>query len=118
MAIRRSLRRALAAAFVLAVSCAPAQAFAAALSMNHIPLADGADMNTCKAMARAAVDAASLRPLAESEVGVIGGGPNGLVATVYCMPEHGVAMVAVAGDSRQETRPVLFQMLGALSQAQ
>lgn len=102
-------------AALLAVLGATA-ASAAALSMNESPLAAGATLEDCKSAARDAIARAELRVIPDSELSVFGAGPNGLLAAIYCLPERGTSIVAVAGESSSETGPMLRRILGYLAE--
>ena len=99
----------------MALSLSISGAGAASLSMNEAVLADGTDMEMCKQMGVAAIAKAGLKPAGSSPASVFGEGPGGLIAAVYCLPDRGIAMVGVAGDSSKATRPVLAALLGALN---
>ncbi len=106
--------RHIAAAVLAATLSAPAAAGAASLSMNPVDLPPGADLEWCKAMGRAAIAKAELRALPEAEISVFGTGPNGILASFMCLPDRGVAVVAIAGDTSSETGPLLRRILGYL----
>lgn len=99
-----------AAACLLAAS----PALATGLSMNEAPLAAGTTLDQCKAAGKQAIEAAGLKAIPESPLSVFGTGDPDLLAAVYCLPERGTAIVAVAGTDNQYTRPVLAKLLAAL----
>ena len=88
---------------------------AASLSMNEVVLADGTDLATCKASAAAAVAKVGLQAAGQSPGSVFGEGADGLIAAIYCLPQHGIAMIAIAGNSSEATRPVLAALLAAMN---
>ena len=105
----------LAAATAAALGGAPLLAHAASLSMNEVELAEGTDMEACMAAARVAIRGSGLKPEDEAPAATFGSTPNGLIAAVYCLPDRGIAMIGVAGNSSAETRPVLGVLLQLMS---
>ena len=99
----------------MALGLSTGGAMAAALGMNEAVLADGTDMDTCKQMGVAAIAKAGLKPAGSSPASVFGEGADGLIAAVYCLPDRGIAMIGVAGDSSKATRPVLAALLAAMN---
>ncbi len=89
-------------------------ALATGLSMNEVVLAPGTTMDQCKAQGTAALAKAGLTAMPASPASVFGGGKNGELAAVYCLPARGIAMVGVAGSDNALTRPILFAVMGAM----
>ena len=92
----------------------PAAAKAAAMSMNKVVLPADMGVEVCKSRGGEARRRIGLERIPDSPAAVFGVGPNGLLATIYCLPEHGVAIVSVAADSQAETRPILARLLSDL----
>ena len=89
-------------------------AVAASISMNEVALADGTDMTACKAQGQAAIAAVGLTDAGSSPASVFGEGADGLIAAIYCLPDKGIAMIGIAGNSSEATRPVLAALLAAM----
>lgn len=87
---------------------------AASLSMNEVELAAGTDLATCKQAGKQAIVGVGLRSAGESPASVFGEGADGLIAAVYCLPHRGIAMIGIAGNSSDATRPVLAALISAL----
>ena len=90
---------------------------AVAMSMNEVELASGTSVAACKAAGRTALMRAGLEALPEAPVSVFGSGGDGLLATIYCLPHRGIAIVAVAGPEQAVTRATLGQLLNAMQGA-
>ena len=98
---------------VLAASFGMAAA-GAALSMNEVDLAAGTDMAACKAAGKRAIAKVGLADAGASAASVFGEGADGLIAAVYCLPDKGIAMIGIAGNTSEATRPVLAALIGAM----
>lgn len=99
----------------LALASAIAPAFATGLSMNEVVLAAGTTLDQCKAQGTVALAKAGLTAMPASAASVFGGGKNGELAAVYCLPARGIAMVGVAGSDNALTRPILFAVMAAMN---
>lgn len=88
---------------------------AASLSMNEVELAPGTELAACKQAGKQAIARVGLREAGESPASVFGEGADGLIAAVYCLPHRGIAMIGIAGNSSQATRPVLAALLAAMA---
>ena len=89
---------------------------AASLSMNEAELPSGTDMEACKEAGRAAIARVGLRPAGESPASVFGEGEDGLIAAIYCLPDRGIAMIGIAGESNDATRQMLAALLAQFRQ--
>ena len=82
---------------VFAWSVAPAGA--AGLSMNEVELRAGATLDECRALGRAAIAQAGLAAMPEAPSSVFGTTPSNELATIYCLPQRGIAnQTGRAGD--------------------
>ena len=106
------MRRLLGAATIALLPALPVGA--ASISMNETVLAAGTDLETCKAAGREAIAQVGLRPAGESAASVFGEGADGLIAAIYCLPDRGIAMIGIAGNTSEATRPVLAALLAAM----
>jgi hypothetical protein len=94
----------------LATFAAPASA--TGLSMNEVELRAGATLDDCKAAGRAAIAQAGLQAMPEAPLSVFGSTPNNELIAIYCLPQRGIAIIAVAGSDNQITRPILNRLMG------
>lgn len=94
---------------VFAWSVAPAGA--AGLSMNEVELRAGATLDECRALGRAAIAQAGLAAMPEAPSSVFGTTPSNELATIYCLPQRGIAIIAVAGSDNALTRPILGRLM-------
>jgi len=108
----RHKKFALSAAAALLFASAPA--WATGLSMNEAPLAAGTTLDQCKAAGKKAISEAGLKAVPESPLSVFGMADPDILAAIYCLPERGIAVVAVAGTDNQFTRPVLAKLLAGM----
>lgn len=107
---RKKLILSATAAFLFATT----PAWATGLSMNEAPLAPGTTLEQCKAAGKTAIEQAGLKALPESPLSVFGTGDPDVLAAIYCLPERGTAIVAVAGTDNQFTKPVLAKLLAGM----
>ena len=89
-------------------------AWATGLSMNEAPLAAGTTLDQCKAAGKKAISEAGLKAGPESPLSVFGMADPDILAAIYCLPDRGIAVVAVAGTDNQYTRPVLAKLLAGM----
>jgi hypothetical protein len=109
--------RSLATGLLLAVALASvgAPASATGLSMNEVELRAGATIDDCKTAGRAAIAQAGLRAMPDSPASVFGSTPSNELIAIYCLPQRGIAIIAVAGSDNQITRPILNRLMGLWS---
>jgi hypothetical protein len=107
----------LANALILAASLASfsAPAMATGLSMNEVELRAGASIDDCKAAGRAAISQAGLQAMPDSPASVFGATPTNELIAIYCLPQRGIAIIAVAGGDNAQTRPILNRLMGLWS---
>jgi hypothetical protein len=79
--------------------------------MNEVELRAGATIDDCKAAGRAAISQAGLQAIPESPASVFGATPNNELIAIYCLPQRGIAIIAVAGTDNQLTRPILNRLM-------
>lgn len=88
-----------------------APAGAIGLSMNEVALPSGATLDDCKATGRAALQQAGLRGMPESPASVFASSADNDLAAIYCLPQRGIAIIAIAGPDNQSTRPILGKLV-------
>lgn len=110
------MHRSIAASLLaLSLGAFAAPSHATGLSMNEVELPAGATIETCKTTARTAIRDAGLdAPLPEAPASVFGTTKSNELAVIYCLPQHGIAMIGVAGADNRITRPILVKLLGLM----
>jgi len=98
---------------LLALLTVPVQA--TGLSMNEVPLRSGATLDECRASGRTAISQAGLQAMPDAPASVFGMTSGNELAAIYCLPQHGIAVIAVAGADNQLTRPILARLIGLWS---
>jgi hypothetical protein len=93
----------------------PAPVLATGLSMNEVPLRTGATLDECRAAGRTAISQAGLQAMPDAPASVFGLTSGNELAAIYCLPQRGIAIIAVAGTDNQLTRPILARLIGLWS---
>jgi hypothetical protein len=102
-------------ALAVSLACFSAPTFATGLSMNEVELRAGATIDDCKTAAHAAITQAGLSAMPDSPASVFGATANNELIAIYCLPQRGIAIIAVAGSDNALTRPILNRLMGLWS---
>lgn len=89
----------------------PGAVGATGISMNEVELRAGATLDGCRALGRAVIAQAGLAAMPDAPASVFGTTPSNELATIYCLPQRGIAIIAVAGSDNKLTRPILARLM-------
>lgn len=95
--------------FILMLAGGPARA--TGLSMNEVELGPGATLDECRAHGRNTIAQAGLAAMPDAPASAFGTTPSNELAAIYCLPQRGIAIIAVAGSDNALTRPLLGRLV-------